>query len=466
MDEILGSSIGPAGTSAHLTLIAQSSSLDMWLALWPVLVAAFIMLAMSALASMTEAAFLSLPTARAHSMSEDQHRLDRLAGRMRLDFARPLATIVVVNNIANIAGSGLTGMLFNTWVATHFTNAVAIASGVFFGLLTLVVILAGEIVPKTYGEQHNVVVCRLTAPAIRFLQTALSPVIWLAGLAQKRFLRTGAGHVTSEEEITRLTDLAGEQGAIEEDESEMIQRIFRLNDITAEDVMTPRVEMVTLEADQTLGEIAEEIAEITRSRIPIYREQRDEIVGVLDRSNALLELARDHDSVKLTDARVCFKAFFVPETMPADDLMVALQRRTQPLAIVVGEYGETVGLVTLEDVIEEIVGEIIDEGDLADADDIQRVAENEIVCDARIEVNEVNEALGTDIPNHRTVAGLLLDELERIPRRGETLDAFGVVITIVEANEKAILKVRVHRHPTEAELEAAEAAAAGDSAAA
>jgi putative hemolysin len=466
MDEILGSSTGPAGTSAHLTLIAQSSNLDMWFDLWPVLVAAFLVLVMSALASMTEAAFLSLSPARAHSMSEDEHRLDRLAGRMRLDFTKPLATIVIINNIANIAGSGLTGMLFNTWVAKHASDLVALSSGVFFGILTLVVILAGEIVPKTYGEQHNVVVCRLTAPAIRALQTALSPVIWLAGLAQKRFVRTGAGHLTSEEEISRLTDLAEEQGAIEEDESEMIQRIFRLNDIKAEDVMTPRVEMVAIEADQTLEEIAEELAEITRSRIPLYRDRRDEIVGILDRSDALLELARDHHSLPLTDARVCFKALFVPQTMPADDLLVALQRRTEPLAIVVGEYGETVGLVTLEDVIEEIVGEIIDEGDLADADDIQVIDEHEIVCDARIEVNAVNETLDTEIPNHRTVAGLLLDELERIPRRGETLDAHGVVITVVEATEKAILRVRVRRQQTEEEVQAAEESAQAEDTAA
>jgi CBS domain containing-hemolysin-like protein len=456
MDEILGSSTGPAATSAHLILFAQAPGLDMWLGLVPTLIAAFLMLVMSALASMTEAAFLSLSTMKAHAMAESMNRLDRLAGFMRLNFSKPLATIVVVNNIANIAGSGLTGMFFNDWVALHYEDHIAIASGVFFGVLTLIVILAGEIVPKTYGEQHRIMICRLTAPGIRLLQTMLTPVIWLASLAQKRFLRTGARHVTSEAEIARLTDLAEEQGAIEEDESEMIQRIFRLNDITAADVMTPRIEMVTLEAGQTLADIADELGEITRSRIPVYRESRDDIVGVLDRSDALLALAQDQHSLPISDKRVCFKAFFVPETMPADDLIVTLQRRTQPLAIVVGEYGETVGLVTLEDVIEEIVGEIVDEGDLQDPDDIQLISETEILCDARIEVNDINETLGTEIPNHRTVAGLLLDEMERIPRRGETLATFGVLITVLEANEKAILKVRVVRDPSDSEIEAAE----------
>ncbi len=228
--------------------------------------------------------------------------------------------------------------------------------------------------------------------------------------------------------------------------------------------MTPRVEMVTFQADQTLEDIAEELGDATRSRIPLYRESRDEIVAVLDRADALLALARDEHGLALTDAAISFMPFFIPETMPADDIMVSLQRRTEPLAIVVGEYGETVGLVTLEDVVEEIVGEIVDEEDLDNDEDLQRVADDEVLCDARIEVNDVNEALETSIPNHRTIAGLLLDEMERIPRRGETLRAFGAEFTVVAASEKAILKVRVRRLGADEgltdEAEAAEDAAA------
>ncbi len=233
MDDILGNSLGPAGTPALAIVLAQNAVDGTSASLVPVLVAALFMLLASAAASMTEAAFLSLSMARAHTLADGDHRLDRLAGKMRLEFARPLATIVVVNNIANIAGSGLTGMFFKEWVEATYSHETAIVSGVFFAVLTLIVILWGEIVPKTIGESHNVAVCRLTAPAVRFLQTVLAPVIWLVALTQKPFLRAGARHVTSEEEIARLTDLGAEQGAIEEDEGEMIQRIFRLNDITA-----------------------------------------------------------------------------------------------------------------------------------------------------------------------------------------------------------------------------------------
>ena len=460
MDDIIGSSTVPAATPAFLFLLAQAPGGSVSVA--PSMVAAVFMVVASALASMTEAAFLSLSMARAHTLADSENRLDRGAGRMRLDFARPLATIVVINNIANIAGSGLTGMFFNDWVAFHYPEWMAIVSGVFFGALTLVVILWGEIVPKTIGERHNVMICRLTAPGVRIMQTALLPVIWLVGLTQKPFLRVGSRHVTSEEEIARLTDLGTEQGAIEADEGEMIQRVFRLNDLTAEDVMTPRVEMVVFDSAKNLSDIAGELGDATRSRIPLYRGSRDDIVAVLDRSDALLAMARGQDDLPLTHPSISFRPFFVPETMAADDLMVALQRRTQPLAIVVGEYGETVGLVTLEDVIEEIVGEILDEEDLESDDEIQRVAADELVCLGRTEVNDVNEAPTTHIPTHRTVAGLLLDQLERIPRRGEAVETSGVELTVVEVSEKAILRVRVRRLPTPAEIaEAADAGASG-----
>ncbi len=447
MDELAGCSNGLADWPAHLSLLAQSGD-AVPPSLVSVVVAFVAVVVLSFLASMTEASFLSLSMLKSHALLESENRFERMAGRMRQDFAKPLATIVVVNNIANITGSAVFGFLINEYlhqfelpVADH--TAAVIASIV----LTLAVILAGEIVPKTIGERYPVKVTRGAAPIVRGLQTTLSPIIWLINLIQRPFMRPGSRHVTSEAEITRLTELGREQGAIEADEGDMIQRVFRLNDITAEAIMTPRVEMTMLEADLTLGSVADKLGEITRSRIPLFRENRDEIVAILDRPDALLALAKDQDDLLLTHPSVTFKPYFVPESMPADALLVRLQRRTQPIAIVVGEYGEAVGLVTLEDVLEEIVGEIVDEEDFEGEEEITRVADDEVLCDGRAEVNEINAVLGTEIPNHRTIAGLLLDEMERIPRMGEAHEAHGVIVTVKEANEKAILKVHVKRLP-------------------
>jgi CBS domain containing-hemolysin-like protein len=147
----------------------------------------------------------------------------------------------------------------------------------------------------------------------------------------------------------------------------------------------------------------------------------------------------------LTDPQIAVKPYFVPMTMPANKLLVQLQRRTDHLAVVVGEYGETVGLVTLEDVIEEIVGEIYDENDVGTGTGVTRESRDVVVALGASEVKDINDALGTEIPNHRTVAGLLLDELGDIPAQGATLTAHGVTFEVAERTERAILKVRIRR---------------------
>ena len=409
-----------------------------------VLVVALAVIVLSFVASMTEAAFLSLPRLKAQAMTESEGRFVRLAGRMRLNFAKPLAAIVVLNNLANVTGSAVFGLAVARWLAAR-DSAASVDEGVWIAsaVLTFVVIIAGEIVPKTIGERYAPLVARIMAPIVRALQAVLSPVLFVIGLIQKPFMRVGQHHVTSEEEISRLTALGEEQQAIEEDEAQMIRRVFRLNDITAEDIMTPRVDLLALECDRTLGDIADELGDMKRSRIPLYREDRDHIVAVLDRTSALLALTKDRSTLPVTDPDVAFRPFFVPESMPADDLMVKLQRRTDPMAIVVDEYGATVGVVTLEDVVEELVGDIVDDADLDNLDEVRRISDTELVCDGRTEVNVVNELLGTLVPNHRTVAGLLLEELERIPKAKETVEAHGARFTVVEANERAILRVRI-----------------------
>lgn len=450
MDDPLGScSTGFGPAPLDLLLLAQDD-LSWWdaIAASPaLLIAAILVIVLSGLCSMTEAAFLSISTLRAQTLLESEKALESMVGRLRLHFTRPLATIVIVNNIANVAGTAITGFLAKSYFeeVLNLGAGAGTAMGIFAAVLTLLVIVLGEIIPKTYGEHHRLGVAKMTAYPVRILQAILWPVIELVGLAQKPFMGVGSRHVTSEEEISRLTTLGQEQGAIEPKEGEFIQRVFKLNDITAEDIMTPRVEMVALEADQTLDDVAEKLGEITRTRIPLYRESRDEIVAVLDRSDALLELAKDNGHLGVTDDRVSFKPFFVPESMPANRLLVRLQIRTEPIAIVVGDYGETVGVVTLEDVLEELVGEIVDDDDVDAGNGLYRIDQNEVHALGRAEVKDLNELLGIEVPNHRTVAGFLLDAMGRIPEKGDALESHGVTFVIDEVSERAILKVRVRR---------------------
>jgi CBS domain containing-hemolysin-like protein len=280
------------------------------------------------------------------------------------------------------------------------------------------------------------------------------------GFCQRPFQRVGP-HPTTEAEIAQLTSIGQEQGAIEEHEGDMIHRVLALNDVTAGDIMTPRPEVLALRANQTLAQAAEQLAQMNRSLIPVYGKNRDEVVGILDRMDALLALAKDKGEMNLTDPVICSKPYYVPTSMTADELLVRFQRRTEHMAIVVGQYGETVGLVTIEDVIEEIVGEIYDEQDIGSGNGIVRVSQDELLCDAAAEIKAVNEAFEIEVPNHRSVAGLLLDEMERIPKKGEEHTAHGLSFRIEDANERAILKVRVKKLPAPVAVERDTGEAAG-----
>jgi putative hemolysin len=425
----------------------------------PLIACLVFVLVFSFLAALVEAAYLALPTTRAKAMSESDNAMERRAGRLRLDFAKPLATMVIVNNASNIAGS-----MFAGYFAEDYFEHVGVGPGLrtamalFTAALTLVVVIACEIVPKTIGENHAAAVAKYASWPVWATKTVLTPVVWLANFAQRPFQRVGP-HPTSEQDIADLASIGQEQGAIEEHEEDMIHRVLKLNDITARQIMTPRVEMISLPAHQTLDEAAEQLANINRSLIPVYGKNRDEVVAILDRMDALLALAKDKGKLPLTDPSVSFKPFYVPRSMPADELLVKFQRRTEHMAIVVGDQGETVGLVTLEDVLEEIVGEIYDEEDIGTGNGIQRVAEDELLCQGAAEIKAVNENLGTEIPNHRSVAGFLLDELERIPGKGEEHVAHGLAFKIEDANERAILKVRVKKLPPPPEPKSEEEAA-------
>jgi CBS domain containing-hemolysin-like protein len=443
---------------AFPSLLAVEST---WIqSLAPLIACLLFVLVFSFLAALVEAAFLALPTTRAKAMSESDNSMERRAGKLRLEFSKPLATMVIVNNASNIAGS-----MFAGYFAEDYFEHVGVGPGlrtamtVFTVVLTLVVIIACEIVPKTIGENHAFVVSKYASWPVWATQVVLSPVVWLAHFAQRPFQRVGP-HQTSEQDIADLASIGHEQGAIEEHEEDMIHRVLKLNDITAEEIMTPRVEMISLPAKLTLDEAAEQLANINRSLIPIYGKNRDEVVAILDRIDALLALAKDKGKLPLTDTSISFKPFYVPRSIPADKLLVKFQRRTEHMAIVVGDQGETVGLVTLEDVLEEIVGEIYDEEDIDTGNGIQRVADDELVCQGAAEIKDLNEELGVEVPNHRSVAGFLLDELERIPAKGESHVAHGLAFRIEDANERAILKVRVKKLPPPPAPENAEATAA------
>ena len=398
---------------------------------------------LSALCAMSEAAYFSLPVVRARALAKLGGRTAHAVLRIREKVQHAISAIVILNTVVNLVGMA--------WVVREASRIAdkaesegdpwTVVAAWIAPLLTVAVVLFGEIVPKALGERFHVGVCMATAYPVMVLVAILHPVVWGTEKLVDALFPRRRHAVTSAEEITALAEQAQKEGAIRSAEADVIERVFRLNDITAEDVMTPRIRCQMLQADATLEEARADLSRIQAARIPLYAGTRDHITGILRRADALLSLADGKGETRVEALGT--KAKFVPATMTVDRLLFEFQRERVQIAIVVGEYGETIGLVTLEDVMEELVGEILDEKDV-DERTIKRVSREEILVHGQTEIPRINRFFNTDLPEDRpTIAGLLLERLGRLPRAGEHVLTDGVDIVVDEVNEKAIVRVRI-----------------------
>jgi CBS domain containing-hemolysin-like protein len=268
--------------------------------------------------------------------------------------SRPIATIVILNNIFNIVGSIIIGSL-----ATQILGDAWL--GLFSGILTFLIILFGEILPKTLGERNAEHLALILAFPIKFISFIFTPLVWLIERAMSPFTKGKPLPTTNEAEIRLLARIGGTEGVIEADEAEMINRVFQLNDLTAADLMTPRIIITYLKGDLTLEECQQEIIDSEHTRILIVKESIDEVIGIALKQELLAALIKGKKTEKLSD--ISRSVTFVPETIRADYLLKRFQEIRQHLMVVLDEYGGVAGVITLEDVLEVLTGEIVDETD-------------------------------------------------------------------------------------------------------
>jgi CBS domain containing-hemolysin-like protein len=313
-----------------------------------------IILVLSFLASSAEAALFSVSQVQIERMSETGgHPIHHLK-RNKEKIQDSIIAIVFLNNIANIAGSILVGSL-----AGELFKDVWL--GVFSGGFTLVVILFGEIAPKIVGERFAAPYARLTAGFVRLLRLLFKPfIVFVRFITRPIASKVDAGLV-SEEEITLLAHLGQRHGAIQESEQRMINRVFQLNDIPARDIMTPRTVVFALQADKTLADVADALYHASVSRIPLYEDDLDDIIGIVHIRDLLAALAKNQDHRSLRE--FVSPVSFIPDTARADVLLRGFQKNREHLAVAVDEYGGVAGVISLEDILEQLVGEIVDEHD-------------------------------------------------------------------------------------------------------
>lgn len=376
------------------------------------LLSSIIVLAVAAFASGSEAALFSVPYSKAKAMAEAKQPGAKALLKIKDNMTYPIGTIVIVNNIATIVGSIVEGTL-----AHHVFQSLGLS--IFVAFFTFCVIILAEIVPKTLGETYAPAVAPLIAPPVLFLTSIFRPVLWLIDQAM-RSLR--AGHdskAVSEEEIKIMAQMGRQTGSVEADESQMIRRVFKLNDITADDMMTVAAYLEYVPGDVTLGEQRQRILDLRHSRVPVVGESPEQILGVALTRDLISAIARDEFNATPND--FLQEALRVRNDVAADDLLPLFQGREQHLAVVEDADGRLVGVVTLEDVLEELVGEIADEKDIR-PETIKRLSKNEIRVDEGTEIAKINHFFNVAIASESAIGDYVLEKFGRRPRTGESLD--------------------------------------------
>jgi CBS domain containing-hemolysin-like protein len=384
-------------------------------------VTALLVMTLSALASGTEAALFSVSYPQARTMLQKGKPGAKALVGIKEDMTRAIGTIVIINNIANIVGSALVGAL----AADRFSSALL---GIVFSGFTLAIIVFSELLPKTIGEQHADRIALFMAPIVHVLMRVFRPVLWLVHAMVKPFHVPHAMKTkVSEDEIKMMARLGREAGSIEQDESAMIRRIFRLNDITADDMMTPAAHVETILGFTPLEAQRKKILDLRHSRVPVLGEDGEQAVGVTLTRDLISAIARDEFQATPTD--FLQEALRTRNDTPADDLLPLFQQREQHLAIVEDADGRMVGVVTLEDVLEELVGEITDEKDIR-PETIKRVSKTEILADEGTDIAKINHFFNTAIEFNGTLGDYLMEKFGQLPRVGDSLDESALTFVI------------------------------------
>ncbi|NPV59000.1 MAG: HlyC/CorC family transporter [Actinobacteria bacterium] len=399
----------------------------------------FGLLSASAFLAASEISLVSVNRFRIRSLSEEGNRRARVLDALLEQPNRFLSTILMLTLLVQVGASAIaTGLA----LAFKLPLAAAIATGV----MTFIIFIFSEMAPKTYATNHPERVALAVAPVVKALSGVFFPVVRFLILISNGVIRMFGGKTikegpfVTEGDIKALVSAAEEQDVIEEEEKKLIHSIFDFGDTLVREVMIPRTDMVMLEEDAGLEEALEVIMRTGYSRIPMYHRDFDHITGVLYAKDLLPYLKRGESDVKPRD--LLREAYFVPETKRVSELLTELRTLTIHMAIVLDEYGGTSGLVTIEDLLEEIVGEIFDEYDSA-MELYENLGDGRYTFDARISIDDINELLGTRLPAHEwdTLGGLMYNLMGKIPKQGESVTFEGMRLTAQKVVGRRIHKV-------------------------
>ena len=415
-----------------------------------------------------EMAVVSVNKTRIHTLAADGNKKAKLIEGLFEDSTKFLSTIQVAITFAGFYSSASAAAGLAPYVAEWLQNfEIPYSSGIARNGLTLILmffnLVFGELVPKRIALHKAEAFSMLTVMPIHYISIVLSPFIKLLSVSTKVVLKAlhmkteDQEEAVTEEEIKALLKMGNETGTFDDEEREMIDSVFAFDDRTARELMVPRRDVFTLDIEEPFEEMIDEILESRHSRIPVYEENIDNIIGVLYVKDVMIEL-RKSQTAKMDIRSMLHKAFFVPETKEADALFREMQKARKRMAILVDEYGGFSGIVTIEDLVEEIMGDINEEYEEVEPE-IVKLDEQTYLLDGGMQIWDLNEELelSLETENYDTLSGYLTEQLGYIPSEGSNdvveIKEDGLTFVVEEVKDKRITRVRLHIEPPAEEEE-------------
>ena len=400
-----------------------------------------ILLALSAFFSSNETALMSVNKIRLRSLADEGNKRASMALDILEDqMPKLLSAILIGNNIVNISASSLATTLAYSF-GGYMVSIVTL-------ILTVLILIFGEITPKNYATINAEKITLRYIPIFKFLMTIMTPVIFIINLFSRgvmllmRVDPDAASKAMTEEELRTIVDVSHEDGVIESDEKEMIYNVFDLGDATAKDIMVPRVHVTFADVESTYDELIEIFREDKFTRLPVYKDSQNNIVGIINMKDLLLY---DKNEEFVID-RFLRKPHFTYETKSISDLLVEMKDSTFNIAIVLDEYGDMAGLITLEDILEEIVGEIHDEYDEKEDELVQKISDREYIIEGSMHLDDVNDHLNTELDSedYDSLGGFIIEHLDRLPVAGdEVITEEGIRLIVEKLDKNRIEKLYI-----------------------
>jgi putative hemolysin len=393
----------------------------------------------------SETAFMSLGKFKTKEYINKKKRNFEIVQKLKEDQSKLISTILIGNNLVNIAAASLATLLGSeifSNIGFNFTESIT--AGIVTGIMTLVVLIFGEVIPKNNAANNYEKIVSKSAKTIYILSILFFPLIWILNLIHNVIIKDSKidfEQKVTEEEIKTIVNVGSDEGGIDSYEKHLIHKIFQFDDKIVKEIMTPRMKTITVEANVKIKDIIKLMNKEGFSRVPVYKNSPDNIVGLFHMRDVLDAVQKN--KLNKPVKTICTKPFFVPESKPIDDLFKDMQKNKLQLVIVVDEFGGFSGIASMEDLLEEIVGEIYDE-DEQRTNNIRETSKNEYKVDGESTIREIKELLKLkflDAMDSETIGSYVLSKLGHIPKKGEEIQLKKGKIIIDTVTDTTVKKI-------------------------